>query len=94
MYKTERETNQEHDVKLMNRRKLEITGVQDVDSFDTEEFLLKTTLGYLVVRGDNLHMKNLNVDQGSLTIQGKIDSFNYIDDQQDKAKGLFSKLFK
>ncbi|WP_027964456.1 sporulation protein YabP [Halalkalibacillus halophilus] len=90
-----REQTREHQLKLVNRKKLEITGVEDVDSFDTEEFLLKTTQGYLIVRGHNLHMKNLNVDEGLLTIQGKIDGFQYLDDhQKEQAKGLFSKLFK
>ncbi|GEN44742.1 sporulation protein YabP [Alkalibacillus haloalkaliphilus] len=95
LYQGERETKREHDLKLKDRRKLEVTGVLDVDSFDTEEFLLKTTMGYLLIRGHNLHMKNLNVDEGFLTIQGKIHSFDYIDEnKQNQAKGIFSKLFK
>ncbi|GAA0467155.1 sporulation protein YabP [Alkalibacillus silvisoli] len=95
LYQGERETKREHDLKLKDRRKLEVTGVLDVDSFDTEEFLLKTTAGYLLIRGHNLHMKNLNVDEGFLTIQGKIHSFDYIDEnKQNQAKGIFSKLFK
>lgn len=89
------ERQREHDLKLSNRKKLELTGVKDVDSFDTEEFLLQTTFGYLVIRGENLHMKNLNVDEGKLTIQGRIESFTYIDDHQGgKSKGFLSKLFK
>ncbi|MDQ0352664.1 sporulation protein YabP [Alkalibacillus filiformis] len=95
LYQGERETKREHDLKLKDRRKLEVTGVLDVDSFDTEEFLLKTSMGYLLIRGQNLHMKNLNVDEGFLTIQGKIHSFDYIDEnKQNQAKGIFSKLFK
>ncbi|WP_188207355.1 sporulation protein YabP [Alkalibacillus aidingensis] len=95
LYQTNREEKREHDLKLISRKKLDVTGVLDVDSFDTEEFLLKTTLGYLLVRGHNLHMKNLNVDEGVLTIQGRISSFDYIDEnKQNQAKGIFSKLFK
>ncbi|SER16881.1 sporulation protein YabP [Piscibacillus halophilus] len=95
LYKNEREREQNQELKLVNRRRLELTGVKDVDSFDTEEFLLQTNLGYLVVRGENLHMKNLNVEEGLLTIQGKIEAFNYIDDHQGtKSKGFFNKLFK
>ncbi|MGM8215702.1 sporulation protein YabP [Bacillaceae bacterium W0354] len=95
LYRNENDRNREHDLKLVNRKRLDITGVKDVDSFDTEEFLLETTLGFLVIRGQNLHMKNLNVDEGKLTIQGRIETFSYIDDHQNgKAKGFFSKLFK
>ncbi|GAA0504129.1 sporulation protein YabP [Virgibacillus sp. MSP4-1] len=86
---------QEHHVKVLNRRELEITGVKEVDSFDNEEFLLQTSFGYLVVRGENLHMKNLNLDETLVSIKGRVYELSYIDDQQgDKAKGLFSKLFK
>ncbi|MDQ0158458.1 sporulation protein YabP [Alkalibacillus sp. S2W] len=95
LYQPEREEKREHAVTLTDRKELKLTGVLDVDSFDTEEFLLKTSLGYLMVRGHNLHMKNLNVDEGLLTIQGKIYSFDYIDEsKQQPAKGFFSKLLK
>ncbi|MBR7554308.1 sporulation protein YabP [Allobacillus sp. GCM10007491] len=93
-YNQGRSQQKDHELKLVNRRKLEVQGVEDVDSFDTEEFLLKTTQGYLVIQGHNLHMKNLNVEQGLLTIQGRIASFSYIDDDQKQSKSLLGKLFK
>lgn len=85
----------EHNVKMLNRRTLDITGVKEVDSFDSEEFLIQTSMGYLVVRGENLQMKNLDVEQGLVSIKGKVHEFSYLDEQHgEKAKGLFSKLFK
>lgn len=85
----------DHQVKMNNRRNLEITGVKEVDSFDAEEFLLQTSMGYLVVRGQNLQMKNLDVDQGIVTIKGKVYEISYLDEQHgEKAKGFFSKMFK
>ncbi|SES22768.1 sporulation protein YabP [Gracilibacillus ureilyticus] len=85
----------DHNVKMTNRRLLEIDGVKEVDSFDSEEFLLQTVMGYLVIRGDNLQMKNLDVESGHVSIKGKIYELSYLDEQQgDKAKGIFSKLFK
>ncbi|MFC4389319.1 sporulation protein YabP [Gracilibacillus marinus] len=89
------EKQMDHHVKMINRRLLEIDGVKEVDSFDSEEFLLQTVMGYLVIRGDNLQMKNLDVESGHVSIKGKIYELSYLDEQQgDKAKGLFSKLFK
>lgn len=85
----------DHFVKLNNRKNLEITGVKEVDSFDNEEFLLETVMGYLIVRGQNLQLKNLDVGEGLVTIKGKIYELSYVDEQnQEKAKGFFSKLFK
>ncbi|AXI07551.1 sporulation protein YabP [Oceanobacillus sp. 143] len=85
----------DHSVKLNNRKNLEITGVKEVDSFDNEEFLLQTVMGYLIIRGQNLQLKNLDVAEGIVTIKGKIYELSYVDeDQQEKAKGFFSKLFR
>lgn len=85
----------EHNVKVWNRRNIEISGVKEVDSFDSEEFLLQTSMGYLVVRGQNLQMKNLDLEAGIVTIKGKMYEMSYLDENQgEKAKGLFSKLFK
>ncbi|TMN22334.1 sporulation protein YabP [Lentibacillus cibarius] len=88
-------TQQEHSVKINNRKELEITGVKEVDSFDNEEFLLETVMGYLIVRGQNLQMQNLDVGDGLVSIKGKVYELSYVDDHhQEKAKGFFSKLFK
>ena len=85
----------DHIVKLNNRKNLEITGVKEVDSFDNEEFLLQTVMGYLIVRGQNLQLKNLDVAEGIVTIKGKIYELSYVDEEnQEKAKGFFSKLFR
>lgn len=94
-HSTAKHTRPEHDVVLKGRRQLEITGVKHVESFDHEEFLLLTTMGFLAIRGQQLKMKNLNVEQGSVLIDGKISDLAYLDEQDgEKAKGFFSKLFK
>lgn len=86
---------QDHYLKINNRKNLEITGVKEVDSFDNEEFLLQTVMGYLIVRGQNLQLKNLDVSEGLVTIKGKIYELSYVDEyHQEKAKGFFSKLFR
>ncbi|MET3700070.1 sporulation protein YabP [Bacillus oleivorans] len=85
----------DHEVIMRGRRVLDITGVKQVESFDNEEFLLETSMGFLSIRGQNLQMKNLDVDKGIVSIKGKVFDLEYIDQQSgDKAKGFFSKLFK
>ncbi|MEY8351106.1 sporulation protein YabP [Bacillus cereus] len=85
----------EHDIIMRGRRVIDITGVKQVESFDSEEFLLETVMGFLTIRGQNLQMKNLDVEKGIVSIKGKINEMLYIDENQgEKAKGFFSKLFK
>lgn len=85
-----------HEIRMSNRKKMDITGVINVESFDSEEFLLETEGGYLAIRGQNLHMKNLNVENGLVSIEGYVIDMAYVDHTSsgDKAKGIFSKLFK
>jgi sporulation protein YabP len=92
---TNKGTVQEHDLIMRGRRLLDITGVKQVESFDNEEFLLETVMGFLSIKGQNLQMKNLDVDKGIVSIKGKIFEIIYLDEQHsEKAKGFFSKLFK
>ncbi|WP_445492780.1 sporulation protein YabP [Niallia sp. 03133] len=85
----------EHDVIMRGRKLLDITGVKQVESFDNEEFLLETVMGFLSIRGQNLQMKNLDVEKGIVSIKGKVFDLVYVDEQNgEKAKGFFSKIFR
>jgi sporulation protein YabP len=85
----------DHDVIMRGRKLLDITGVKQVESFDNEEFLLETSMGFLAIKGQNLQMKNLDVEKGIVSIKGKIFDLVYLDEQHgEKAKGFFSKLFR
>lgn len=85
----------DHDLVMRGRKTLEITGVKQVESFDNEEFLLETVMGFLAIKGQNLQMKKLDVDKGIVSIKGKIFDLVYLDEQNgEKAKGFFSKLFR
>src|SRR5699024_5650185 len=89
------ETKPEHEVKVNNRKDLEINGVKELDSFDSEEFLMETTIDYLIVRVNNLQLLNLNVEDGIVTLSVQENELTYIDEQrEEKAKSIFSKLFR
>jgi sporulation protein YabP len=85
-----------HEIGMMNRKSLAVSGVRNVDSFDAEEFLLETEMGYLLIKGENLHLRTLNVEQGNVAIEGKINEMGYLDNYRpgEKVKGFFGKLFK
>jgi len=83
------------EIKMLNRKLLEISGVLNVESFDSEEFLLETECGFLVVNGFDLHIKNLNLEQGLVAIEGTINKTAYLDSgTTDKTKNFLGKLFK
>ena len=85
-----------HEIVMINRRSLAISGVKKVESFDSEEFLLDTEGGFLTIRGQNLHMKNLSLETGEVAIEGLVHEMGYLEQGQtgERSKGFFRKLFK
>ncbi len=84
-----------HNIFIESREKLNITGVLEVISFDENTIALNTELGGLILKGTNLHINKLNVDEGSLNIEGYIQTCNYTDKSTSKKSGGFlSNIFK
>lgn len=66
-----------HSLKLEDRRKLTMTGVTEVVSFDDGAVVLDTGLGRLVVQGQQLQLKTLTLDGGNVAVEGHISSLVY-----------------
>lgn len=73
-----------HSLKLEDRKKLTMTGVPEVLSFDEETVVVKTAAGTLTVRGSGLRLKNLSPEGGQVEINGVIADLSY---QEPKAAG-------
>ncbi|MBQ6624559.1 MAG: sporulation protein YabP [Clostridia bacterium] len=82
-----------HNLVLEDRKKLNVSGVCDVDSFDEETIVVYTQMGELTVRGNDLHINKLSVETGELLIEGSIYAVIYTDDGPKK-EGFFSKVFR
>lgn len=83
-----------HDVRMMNRRMVEVTGVQSVDRFDRELFVLKTPRGMLHIQGESLRIKNLVLEQGFLAIEGEMHSIAYIESKTSSTKSARDRSLK
>ena len=51
------ETNPYHNVVIKDRKVMELTGVKQIDSFDSSEFLMETAQGWMLVQGKDLTRK-------------------------------------
>jgi sporulation protein YabP len=84
-----------HDVTIEGREKLAVTGVKDVASFDDNTVVLDTEGGGLTIKGTDLHINRLSVEDGNLFIEGFIISCIYSDKLDVKKTGsFFSNIFK
>jgi sporulation protein YabP len=86
----------QHRLAIENREHTEVTGVIHVDSFDDEEVIMETELGLLAVRGENLHIKHLNLEQGEVTIDGYVLEIAYAEEKRSRGRGknILERLFK
>ena len=85
-------TNQ--NIIMENREKVSVTGVTDIHSFDDELVIAQTDLGILTIKGDDLKMNKLNLENNELIIEGKIIAVAYSDINNAKKTGFMNKLFK
>lgn len=87
--------NAKSNLLLENRKKLTLSGVVEVMSFDEEKIELTTKLGNLTIKGEELKMNKLDVQNGDVIIIGKIASMVYNGKVVKKnSESLLSKLFK
>ncbi|MDD3223319.1 MAG: sporulation protein YabP [Clostridium sp.] len=82
-------------VLLENRKRLSITGVKEVISFNDEIIVLTTNLGLLTIKGNELKMNKLDVQNGDMIITGKINSCIYSASENIKNKdSILKRLFR
>ena len=81
-----------HAVTLTDRKRLSITGVEDVDCFNEQIVVLRTPLGTLTVTGAGLNMSLLNVEDGQVSVEGEVDAMEYTGGK--KKGGVLGRLFK
>ncbi len=81
-----------HNIIIEDRKKLTLSGVKEVISFDDETLLLETALGRLTVKGAGLHIVNFDTASGDLFAEGKIYAAVYTSDE--KNGGFFSRVFR
>lgn len=92
----ERLGGKNHKLVLLNRVSTQMTGVLDVISFDTNEIVMDTEEGLLMIRGEDLHVNHLTLEKGEVHIDGHVDSLVYSNSQKmskNHEKG-FSRFFR
>lgn len=77
---------------LENRRRLQLSGVTEVESFDETTVALQTNQGLLVVRGAGLRLLQLSVDGGQVAVEGQIDAMIYEEGRREG--GFFARLLR
>ena len=80
-----------HDVSMKSRRRLLLSGVEEVESFDEHEIVMQTTEGSLTLHGEGLCVGELSTETGELSVEGLVTELRY----EDTAPrgGFWARLF-
>lgn len=91
----ERTGNLFHRLVLEKRTGGTVCGVKDAASFDEKEILLLTTEGKLQIKGEQLHVKRLNLEKGEVDIEGRVDTLAYLSkNTEKKEESLLKRMFR
>lgn len=90
---------QTHVMTLTNREHLVISGVLGVESFDDQEIVLETDYGTLTLRGDELHIKQLDLETAKFEVEGLLSGLQYSgmrgrQGSRPRSKSIFDRLLK
>lgn len=82
-----------HQVTLFDREEMTIDGVLSLGSYDEKEIVMETEQGMLIVKGEGLNIKQLNLDKSNVIVDGLVKSITY-DDVVHAKKGLLERFLK
>lgn len=84
-----------HRVSMTDRAWMQISGVLEVISFDTEEIILDTEEGRMKITGSGLQVKQLVIESGQLEVEGRPDCISYTDTRKPvTTSSVFSRIFR
>lgn len=82
-----------HGMSLENRKKLTVSGAEDVVSSNEMQLIIRTSLGMLAITGKNLQIRKLNIEDGTVAIDGdSIDMLRYT--EAAEKGGMLKRMFK
>ncbi|OAT80680.1 sporulation protein YabP [Desulfotomaculum copahuensis] len=84
-------------VALTDRKHLQVEGVRQVESFDEKEITLDTNMGLLYLKGEGLHITQLDLGTGKLEAAGLFSLLQFREAKaggRARGKGVLDRLLK
>ena len=75
-----------HTLLLENRTHAKLTGVTAVSCFNDREIVLETDEGEVALLGEQLHIEQLDLDDGELDVTGDVVGVEYSEKEKKREK--------
>lgn len=86
------EKPENHNVEINKRNELKASGVEKVEYLSDEAVLVNTAMGKMAIKGESLHIEDLNSQSKNLYIKGKINSVTYL--EKDANSNWIKRIFR
>ena len=90
--KMENLNEKDHKLEIICRKKVNITGVNEVISSQDSSVSIKTNCGAMQICGSALRIGRLDLEKGILEIEGSVTSVKYVGSAEKKS--FFARIFK
>lgn len=75
-----------HALQLFDREQMTVTGVTAVESYDDVQIIMETSLGTLTLKGEDLNIKQLDLESGRFAVEGYVNSITYATTRSGRGK--------
>ncbi|MBQ7760672.1 MAG: hypothetical protein IJ400_01335 [Clostridia bacterium] len=83
-----------HDVIIKSRKRIELSGIEDVLSYDEKEIVAQANNFGITVEGEGLKIERFNSEVGDLIVNGLINGLYYFGKEPQKKKKSITNIFK
>lgn len=84
-----------HIINITDRKSIILSGIKKINNFDENEFFVDSIMGQLIIKGECLELLKMDTFQGNLTIKGKINAINYLEENKKiRTENIMARLFK
>ncbi|MDD2215011.1 MAG: sporulation protein YabP [Eubacteriales bacterium] len=83
-----------HNLFIEDRKQITVTDVKDVDNFNEETILLTIHEGGLLLKGQEMHIQKLDLEEGKVIITGSVTSATYTEKREKSEGGFLKKMLK
>jgi len=78
-------------ITLTDRQSVQLNGVEELICYDENNIVMQTSLGQLTLDGEGLNIVQLNLEEGIVSVEGRINALYYM--EQREKKTLLSRIF-
>ena len=88
------ENNRKQNIFLYDRQRAHLDGIEEVESFTETEIVALSSLGRILVEGENLKIDSVQTETGIMELHGTIHGFCYLEEKKETGGGFFSRFLR